>query len=139
MITCICGSSALENLDLSLCASCNKERRKKPKVVKIAKFSNKNTYKTSWGERLTKVQVEKRIRQVKAQKIIQFIEKHGYAFCEKQGCGTTEGPIDCAHLVSIDKCQKEGKVELAFDIKNIQLLCRHHHQEYDKNIINYGN
>ncbi len=76
-----------------MCALCNfkmkeivvKPKYKLPKskpgkAVKVAKFSTKNTYQTSSGERFTKAQIESKIRKAKTEKLKQMVEVFGYIF-----------------------------------------------------------
>ena len=89
-----------------------------------------NHYKTSSGERIPKSTIDKRIREAKKEKIQQQLDEYGYNFCEK--CGISSGVrLDCAHVESVDICQKNGRCEKAYDVSNIKILCRKHHQEYD--------
>lgn len=89
------------------------------------------TYKTSDGERLDKSVIDRRVREAKKKKLDSQLEEHGYNFCEQ--CGVSSGTyLDCSHDISVDKCQKEGKTELAYDVDNITILCRNCHQVKDK-------
>ncbi len=59
-------------------------------------------------------------------------EEYGYIFCED--CGRSSGTyFDCSHDVSVDKCQKEGRSELAYDVNNITIRCRECHKIWDRN------
>ena len=88
------------------------------------------TYRTTNGERIAKSLIDAKVREAKARKLEMFFDEHGYYFCEN--CGTSSGRIDCSHTISVDRCQKHGKSELAWHIGNIRLLCRKCHQEHDK-------
>lgn len=90
-----------------------------------------NTYHCSDGSRVNKSIIDRRVREAKIKKISQFLDEHGYIFCEE--CNTNQGTIDCSHTISVDKCQKEGKSELAWSIDNIKLRCRKCHEKHDKN------
>jgi hypothetical protein len=99
-----------------------------------------NTYKTSDGNRVTKAEIERRVRQAKKQVIENQLNQHGYNFCEeciKDGLPGSASEmemrtLDCSHTVSVDAAQKMGKSELAWDISNILVLCRAHHKIKDK-------
>lgn len=97
-------------------------------------MKGQNTYRMSNGERVLKSVINRKIRDAKIKKIEQFLDKHGYLFCED--CKTTQTTIDCSHTISVDECQKTGKSELAWDIDNIKLRCRKCHQKHDNNLIN---
>lgn len=91
------------------------------------------SYKTSSGERIDKKEIDKRVRKAKEQKIGEFIDEHGYIFCEECGINAHQGiPIDCSHTISVKECQESGRTELAWDINNIRMLCRKCHQDHDK-------
>lgn len=103
----------------------------KNKINKKVKSFMANSYRMSNGERVLKSEIDARVRQAKQKKIDQMIEEYGYVFCEECGVNTSSGPIDCSHDVSVDKCQREGKSELAWDVNNITMRCRRCHQKYD--------
>ncbi len=89
-----------------------------------------NTYSTTEGRRLTRSQIESRIRKAKAAVIdAQFME-HGYNFCTQ--CHRSDRILDCAHKIPVKTCLENGMAELAWDVQNIRLLCRECHQRYDK-------
>ena len=90
-----------------------------------------NTYRTSTGERFTQPQIEAKIKQAKAKKLQNMIDEFGYVFCEQ--CGVSSGTyLDCSHDISIKRAKEEGKTEQCWNVKNITILCRKHHQEKDK-------
>ena len=89
-----------------------------------------NTYKTSTGERYTTAQIDAKIREAKAKKLQKMIEEHNYLFCEQ--CGVSSGTyLDCSHDISVKKAKEEGRAEQCWNVGNITLLCRKHHQEKD--------
>ena len=89
-----------------------------------------NSYKCSDGTKVKKSIVDRRIREAKRIKLDNFIQEHGYYFCEE--CKKSKGVyIDCSHDISVDECQKSGKTELAWDINNITLRCRNCHIKHD--------
>lgn len=90
-----------------------------------------NTYSTSNGERFTQAQIDRKIRQAKAQLIENQLNDFGYNFCEQ--CGKSRGDyLDCSHDISVKKAKEEGQTELCWKVQNMTLLCRTCHQEKDK-------
>ena len=90
-----------------------------------------NTYKTSNGERVKKSVIDKRIRDAKKKLLENQVLEHGYNFCQE--CHVSSGVrLHCSHTLSVDRCQKEGKAELAWDITNFRVLCHYCHAKYDK-------
>ena len=97
-----------------------------------------NTYRLSTGERITKAELDHRIREGKKEKLRLQYEEYGYNFCEE--CKSNDDkPIDCSHIESVDSCQKNGHAERAYDLNNIRILGRGCHRKHDKNCINYDN
>lgn len=61
---------------------------------------------------------------------IQFIT-HGYNFCQK--CKRNDcKPLDVSHTVSRKKAKEEGRVEILWDLDNLEILGRKCHQEKDR-------
>ncbi len=90
-----------------------------------------NTYTTSSGERVSKSTIDSRVREAKEQNLYNQMLEFGYNFCEK--CHRSSGVrLDNAHIVSVDDCQKQGCSEKAYDVDNIQVLCRGCHEKQDK-------
>jgi uncharacterized Rmd1/YagE family protein len=92
-----------------------------------------NTYKTSTGERLTKGQIDSRIRKAKAQKLDEQRKRQGYNACSDCGINSANARLDCSHDLSVKKCQEYGKTEKAYDLNNITIRCRDCHRKHDKN------
>jgi len=89
------------------------------------------SYKMSDGTRVSKSIIDRWVRLTKQQLLENQYREHGYNFCQK--CGASSGVrLDCSHTVSVDRCQKEGRTELAWDLNNVRVLCRNCHQEHDK-------
>ena len=90
-----------------------------------------NNFKTSLGETITKGKIDRNVTYAKKLKLKQFINDNGYKFC--QDCGRNESGtiIDCSHTISVNECQNSGRSELAWDIKNLRLLCRNCHNKLD--------
>lgn len=90
-----------------------------------------NSYKCSDGSRLKQSVIERLISKAKQQKVREQFEEHGYNFCEQ--CGISSGTyIDCSHNISVKEAKETGRTELCFDVNNITMLCRKHHQIHDK-------
>ena len=91
-----------------------------------------NYYTDSDGNKISKSQIDINVKSAKKIKLRKQIDEHDYNFCEK--CGTVNDYLDCSHKVSVKQCQedKNTPLELAWDIKNIDILCRKHHKERDK-------
>ena len=87
--------------------------------------------KTSTGERVTREECDARIKEAKALKLANFMQEHGYFFCED--CGTNEhgNYIDCSHTIGVGKAKQIGKTELCWSIENIKLRCRNCHRKLD--------
>lgn len=89
-----------------------------------------NHYKTSSGESIPKSVIDSRVRKAKEKKVNSQLEEFGYSFCES--CKVSSGVyLDCSHDLSVDKCQKEGKSELAYDVSNLTIRCRKCHNKHD--------
>ena len=91
-----------------------------------------NSYKTSYGDRIAKSIINHRIKWAKNAAIEKQRNEHGYNFCENFDCkNPNQAPFDCSHIISVNDCQKQSKSELAWDVKNIKILCRTCHQAHD--------
>ena len=84
-----------------------------------------NTYQTSSGERIKKSIIDLNIRRAKILKL----DALDYKYCER--CGRTDDRLDLSHIISVKECQESGRSELAYDVKNLELLCRKHHLEIE--------
>lgn len=91
-----------------------------------------NHYTTSAGERVSKAEIDKRVRQAKFEKLQAQTIDYGYNFCEDCKRNEMNTRLDCSHDISVDECQKTGRVELAWDVQNIKIRCRKCHQIKDK-------
>ena len=90
-----------------------------------------NTYSTSTGERLTKSLIDSRVRSAKQKLLDEQMLAFGFNFCVV--CHRATGVfLDCAHIISVKECQESGRAELAWDVNNMRVKCRKHHQEQDK-------
>ena len=94
------------------------------------------TYKTSSEKRVKKSTIDHKIRIAKQNVVLKQIEQFGYNFCIE--CDSTKF-LDCSHRISVDKCQKEGRSELAWDEDNIDILCRECHRKRDKLNLQFKN
>jgi len=89
-----------------------------------------NTYSTSTGERVSKSTIDSRVREAKHKLLYNYVLEFGYVFCSK--CKRSQGvQLDCAHIVSVDECQKQGCSEKAYDVDNLKVLCRECHKKQD--------
>jgi len=90
-----------------------------------------NTYEDRDGNRYTKGAIDRKTSDAKKRKLESFMDEWGYFFCED--CGRSSGVyLDCSHNISVDRCQKEGHVEDAWDVGNITIRCRDCHRIHDK-------
>lgn len=90
-----------------------------------------NKYRLSSGEFISKSSLDNKVRKAKEEKLNQHFDEHGYYFCttcEKNTCI----PITCAHIISVDECQKTGSAELAWDLDNIVIEGMKCHKKRDK-------
>jgi len=90
-----------------------------------------NHYYTSKGERVSKSRIDALVRNAKEKALSLQRDEFGYNFCVE--CKRSGGVrLDCSHRVSVDMAQKTRRTELAWDVNNIDILCREHHQKRDK-------
>ena len=91
----------------------------------------------SSGDRVKKSILDRKVRKAKAQVLQNQLDKEGYNFCttcKRNDCK----PVTCAHIVSVDECQKSGRSELAWDINNIIPEGIDCHQKRDLNNVNFS-
>ena len=92
-----------------------------------------NTYSTSTGERVSKSVIDSRVRAAKRRLLDDQMLEFGFNFCVEVGCGASSGVyLDASHKISVKECQESGKSELAYDVKNLDVLCRSCHKKRDK-------
>jgi len=90
-----------------------------------------NHYYTSKGERVSKSRIDALVRNAKEKALSLQRDEFGYNFCVE--CKRSGGDrLDCSHRVSVDMAQKTRRTELAWDVSNIDILCRSCHQKRDK-------
>ena len=90
-----------------------------------------NTYQDSNGNRIQKSIIDRRVREAKKQLLQNQWDEHGYNFCET--CKVSSGTfLDCSHNVSVKECQESGRSELAYNVNNMEVLCRACHLIKDK-------
>lgn len=86
------------------------------------------------GEHISKSKADRRISIAKQQFKEDFLDKHGYFFCERyKGNQYQNAGIAVSHIISVDECQKTGRAELAWDARNMEMLCNKAHLEYESN------
>ena len=89
-----------------------------------------NHYYTSQGDKISKSRIDSLTRKAKAKALELQKEEHGYNFCIQ--CQRSSGTyLDCSHRISVDQAQKTRHAELAYDVNNIDILCRQCHQQRD--------
>lgn len=89
-----------------------------------------NHYFTSSGQRISKKEIDRKISEAKKLRLQMQINEYGYIFCEvcrRNDCT----PVDCSHNKSVDWCQKNRCVELAWDVNNITPTGRYCHRKKD--------
>lgn len=90
-----------------------------------------NHYRTSIGDRVSKATIDRNVRLAKRKRLQLQIDYFEFNFCE-QCKRSSDVYLDCAHIESVDSCQKTHCSEKAWDTKNINVLCRECHQKHDK-------
>jgi len=96
------------------------------------------SWSTSWGERVTTEQRNRRITIAKKQKQDQVLEEKGFEFCEDCGRNASNTRIDKSHDISVKECSESGRVELSWDVDNITNRCSECHLKHDNNGIRNG-
>ena len=85
------------------------------------------SFKDSAGERWTKTAIDHKIREAK-QQFKEDAESEGRSrYC--WACGHVKTDLTCSHIISVDKCQKDGRCEEAWNTDNIQIECIDCHRE----------
>lgn len=83
-----------------------------------------NTYSTTGGTRYTTAQIERRIKVAK-----QSVRDKCDMCCER--CETNQGFLSMSHIVSVKWAKENGHAEYCYDVDNIELLCKKHHDEIE--------
>ncbi len=86
----------------------------------ILEFRERMSFKTSEGERLSKTQIDLLVSKAKREFKEEALEE-GKGYC--WACGTNNGYRAASHIISVDKCQKDGRTEVAWNKDNLQLEC----------------
>lgn len=89
-----------------------------------------NSFRTSTGEKISKTEIDRRVREAKKQKIQEQLDELGYNRCEECGMNDCK-PLDCSHIESVNDCQRNGYCEKAWALDNIRILGRKCHQQWD--------
>jgi hypothetical protein len=90
-----------------------------------------NKYNLSNGLKIEKSAIDRKIRQAKEAKLNEHFDQYGYYFCTT--CKQNDDvPIDVAHIISVDACQKSGRSELSWDLNNLVVEGRKCHRKRDK-------
>jgi hypothetical protein len=158
-LICECGSKQVVNRTHSLCHNCNQIRmhgsswqedkikhskellaKKVTNYSKLTKVSQKplkqasdtNSFYMSNGEKILKKVIDRKVREAKRMVLQVQLDEFGYNFCVDCKINASSGVyIDCSHTISVNKCQKDGMSELAFDESNIIPRCRNCHAKLD--------
>ena len=104
----------------SYCHICHEKPIKKPKTG-INKVSLTNKVRLSDGSKILRSELNQRIHQAK-ETIQNYSEASGCLdFC--WACGSSSKRLSWSHIISVDKCVKDGKAEFAYDTENLQNEC----------------
>ena len=87
------------------------------------------------GERVKKSIIDRRVREAKKKILDAQMEEHGHNFCTICEINSNNAIIDCAHIMSVDDCQNNGMAEVAWDLDNINPMCRACHRKHDRTTI----
>lgn len=94
----------------------------------------KMSFKTSAGDQVKKTTIDTRIRACKKEFTDQAIEE-GKQYC--WACGSTRRRLSCSHIISVNKCQNDGRAEVAYLSDNLQLECLECHAETERGMIQH--
>jgi hypothetical protein len=108
-----------------------------------------NHFTTSDGERVSSKEIDKRIHKAKAELLQNQLDSYGYNFCEECKIDAEHGIrvptdmahqiLDCSHTKPVSECKKDGEVELSWDVNNLRVLCRFHHNKHDNSGLRFNN
>lgn len=86
-------------------------------------------YNTSQGIKLSSSVIDRRIVSAKADLIEGQLIEYGYNFCERTK--HNKGVLDCSHIMSVKFCKENGISDYAYDVRNLEVLCRDSHMEIE--------
>lgn len=89
-----------------------------------------NKYKMSNGESIEKTKIDQNIKEAKDKYVEKFIDTYEFLFCERSI--RSDLPLDRSHVISVKYAQETGRSELAWDLNNIELLCRAEHLKFEQ-------
>ena len=89
------------------------------------------TYQMTDGTRIKKSVLDRKVTAAKIKYIQQCGEEGILNMCMALGHNVFDEPVDNSHIISVDRCQKLGKSELAYDINNLQRESRSQHMITD--------
>jgi len=94
------------------------------------------TFQTSTGERLTKAEINANIEETK---LVLNSENEDKQYC--WSCGTSQDRLTWSHIISVNKCQNDGRTEIAWHKGNMQRECLSlcHLQTEVRNISHHAN
>lgn len=107
---------------------------------------SKTHYHTSDGQTFNNDQIKKMVSKAKEEKLSEQLNEYAFNFCVKcqnEGFEFCEwddleyGILDCSHIISVKEAKESGRSELCWDKDNIQIICRHHHKEFDNNQLKF--
>lgn len=87
-------------------------------------------YGLSNGENMDKRKIDKKIAKAKEEFLEEFLDEHGYYFCERSK--RSDLGLDCSHIISVKECQWSGRSEIAWDKRNLELLSREEHMKLER-------
>lgn len=89
-------------------------------------------YPKSDGTFIDKKSVDRKITKAKEVYSQNFIDEHGYIYCER----CKKNPSGCpgiarSHIISVKECQNNGTTEISWMLNNIELLGQTCHREIE--------
>jgi len=112
-------------------------------------ISKTNKVRLSTGEKISRMEFNKRIHDAKELKLSQQLNEHGLNFC--QDCANDNESLfkllidgqkfindleyrilECSHEISVKECVESGRAELAYDLNNMRIRCHYHHKIKDE-------
>ena len=85
-----------------------------------------SSYYLSNGTKLSKSKIDSLVLKSKKEKRLNF-EGYGCEHCKR----SDQMFYDTSHIISVKECQEMRKSEIAYDVKNLELLCRNCHIKHE--------
>ena len=95
-----------------------------------------NTYSDTNGKRYTTPQIERQIKKVALEMLEEQRNEFGYNFCQRCKRNASNTRLDVSHNYSRKKAKEDGCVEVLWDKRCLEILCRKCHIKKDKLGIN---